>query len=44
MLLGLNVSDSGIMTHCCEDEDAGEIQQRKEIVPDRGPTIKGNEH
>lgn len=43
-LLRLNTSDSGIMTNCCEDKDAGEIQQGKEIVPDRGPTIKCNEH
>lgn len=36
VVLRLNLSDSGVMTNCFEDEDAHEIQQRKEIVGDRG--------
>lgn len=32
------------MTNCYENGNGGEAQQREDIVPDRGPTIKPNEH
>lgn len=35
VVLRLTISNSGIMTNCCNDGDAHEIQQRKEIVGDR---------
>lgn len=32
------------MTNHCEKGNGGETQPREDIVPDRGPTIKLNEH